>query len=71
MSERLFKKGEKVRAKVRTMMGWKGEGLVAEDQLYEDQGVKVRKLDIAPWDSAFPDDDIAEFMSDQVARCKK
>ena len=35
----LLKKGDRIRLKVRTILGWKGYGTVSEDQLHADSTV--------------------------------
>ena len=68
MKKRLFKKGDRVRAKSRTMFGWKGTGTVIRDQISDDVGVTIWKDDFSPFLDFGGE---AEFMSDQLVRIRK
>lgn len=47
---RLLKEGDRIRLKVRTIMGFKGECTVAEDQLSRSDGVRFwRDTDDRTW----------------------
>ena len=43
MARRLLKKGDRIRLKVRTVCGWKGMGVVVEDQFVRGGLVRFRK----------------------------
>jgi len=42
---RLLRKGDRIRLKVRTAWGWKGEAIVVRDQLGPDDIIAWRRID--------------------------
>lgn len=65
---KLFKQGERVRLKTRTIAGWNGTGTVMEDQIAPDHPVHIWKDDYSPFQDHVGQ---ATVWPDQLSRIRK
>ena len=71
MNRRLFKKGDRVKLKVKTFSGFEGYGVVTEDQITENEIIFVWREDFHPPESDQDRAGIIDCLAHEIYLCKE